>query len=232
MGHLSLDYSNPLGAKSKFEAGYALELHRQESARCDTLDLAQVAYKPDPAKTYRFKLDQAIHAVYGTYERALGKFSVLSGLREEYATLSSPLVTGAQPFSGSNSGLYPTLHLSYQARPHGRCSSATAAGPPAESDDLNPFPEYTDPYNIDFGQPAAHARIDPFLRVGIPPDRRPFLVRTHPVLSRPAQWLHAADAGGQRLDVPADDGKSRERQVGGSRAGAHDVRRSNAGRRT
>jgi len=36
-----------------------------------------------------------------------------------------------------------------------------------ESDDLNPFPEYTDPYNIDSGNPRLTPEIDPFLRVGI-----------------------------------------------------------------
>lgn len=155
MAHLSLDYSNPVDEKSKFETGYALELHRQDiRSDADSLDIVRGAYAPDPTKTYRFKLDQAIHAVYGTYEHAMGKFSVLGGLREEYARLSSPLVTGAQPFTDSYSGLYPTLHLAYQASAHGQLQlnySRRVRRP--ESDDLNPFPEYTDPYNIDSGNP-------------------------------------------------------------------------------
>ncbi len=154
-GNLSLDYSDPIDEESKLEAGYALELHRQDiRSDAESLDVAQGEFLPDPARTYRFKLDQTIHAVYGTYERSMGKFRILGGLRGEYATVTSNLVTGGLPFTDTYSSLYPTLHGAYQATERGQVQvnySRRIRRP--ESDDLNPFPEYTDPYNIDSGNP-------------------------------------------------------------------------------
>jgi outer membrane receptor protein involved in Fe transport len=154
-GHVTLDYADPVDEQSKLEAGYALEVHRQDiRSDAESLDVIQQAFRQDLSKTYRFKLDQAIHAVYGTYERSLGKFSVLGGLRAEYASVRSDLVTGGSPFDDKYSGLYPTLHMAYQASERGQVQlnySRRIRRP--ESDDLNPFPEYTDPYNIDSGNP-------------------------------------------------------------------------------
>ena len=154
-GHLTADYSGPVDEESKLEAGYALELHRQDiRSDADSLDIVQQVFVPDPAKTYRFRLDQAIQAVYGTYERALGKFSVLGGLRAEYATVTSDLVSGGTGFGDRYASLYPTLHLSYKASARGdvQLSYSRRIRRP-ESDDLNPFPEFTDPYNMDAGNP-------------------------------------------------------------------------------
>jgi outer membrane receptor protein involved in Fe transport len=155
MGHLAIDYSDHVGEHSKLEAGYALERHRQDiRSDADSLDVIQGIFFANPAKTYRFRLDQAIHALYVTYERPLGKLHVLGGLRGEYARVSSDLVSGALPFSDTYSGLYPTLHLAYPASARGEYQinySRRIRRP--ESEDLNPFPEYTDPYNIDSGNP-------------------------------------------------------------------------------
>jgi outer membrane receptor protein involved in Fe transport len=154
-GQLSLDYANPVSEDSKLEAGYALELHRQDiRSDAESLDVVQGTFLADPARTYRFRLDQAIHAVYGTYQRSMGKLSMLGGLRGEYSTVTSDLVTGGLPFTDTYYGLYPTLHMAYQATARGQVQlnySRRIRRP--ESDDLNPFPEYTDPYNIDSGNP-------------------------------------------------------------------------------
>jgi outer membrane receptor protein involved in Fe transport len=157
-GHVTIDFSDPLNEESKLEAGYALELHRQDiRSDADSLDVNQQTYVPNPAKTYRFKLDQAIQGVYGTYQRALGKFNVLGGLRAEYATVTSDLVTGGVGFADRYTGLYPTLHLNYKANARGEVQlSYSRRIRRPESDDLNPFPEFTDPYNMDAGNPRLH----------------------------------------------------------------------------
>jgi len=146
-GHFTVDYSNPVDEESKLEAGYVLELHRQDiRSDADSLDVVQRALLPDPAKTYRFRLNQAIQAVYGTYERGLGKLSVLGGMRVERATVASDLVSGGTGFTDKYAGLYPTLHLNYQASAQGEVQlSYSRRIRRPESDDLNPFPEFTDP---------------------------------------------------------------------------------------
>jgi outer membrane receptor protein involved in Fe transport len=154
-GRLSLDYTNPVNDDSKLEAGYALELQREDlRSDADSLDVAQGTYRVDANRTYRFQLDQAIHAVYGTWEQSLGKFSALGGLRAEYATVTSDLVSRAERIDHTYSGLYPSLHLSFQASERGQVQlnySRRIRRP--EGHDLNPFPEYSNPYNVEEGNP-------------------------------------------------------------------------------
>jgi outer membrane receptor protein involved in Fe transport len=155
LGHVTLDYTSPLGDGAKLETGYALELHRQDiRSTADSLDASSRSLAPDPTRTYRFRLDQAIHAAYATYQRPVAGFDVLAGLRGEYANVSSDLVTGGVGFQDTYASLYPTLHVGHQlgARTELRASYSRRIRRP-ESDDLNPFPEYTDPYNIDAGNP-------------------------------------------------------------------------------
>ena len=80
--------------------------------------------------------------------------NVLGGLRTEVAKVTSPLVSGALPFSDTYSGLYPTLHVTYAAssRDQFQLNFSRRIRRP-QSEQLNPFPEYTDPYNIDAGNP-------------------------------------------------------------------------------
>ncbi len=154
-GHLAVDYSDPRGDASRLEAGYALELHHQDiHSDADSLDVTQNAFLPNPAKTYRFRLAQAIQGVYGTYERTLGKVDVVAGLRGEYAIVSSDLVSGGTGFTDRYAGLYPTLHVNYKTRARGEVQlSYSRRIRRPESDDLNPFPEFTDPYNMEAGNP-------------------------------------------------------------------------------
>jgi len=154
-GHLTIDYSDPVDEHSKLEAGYALEIHRQDiHSDAESLDVAQQRFFLDPSRTYRFKLNQAIEGVYGTYERSYGTYRVLGGLRVEYATVASDLITGGTPFDNRYYGLYPTLHNAYTTSANGELQlnySRRIRRP--ESDDLNPFPEFTDPYNMEAGNP-------------------------------------------------------------------------------
>ena len=154
-GHLTVDYSNPVNEQSKLEAGYALEIHRQDiHSDAESLDVAQQQFFLDPSRTYRFKLNQAIQGVYGTYERSFGRYRVLGGLRAEYASVGSDLITGGTEFDNRYFGLYPTLHNAYKAGANGEVQlnySRRIRRP--ESDDLNPFPEFTDPYNMEAGNP-------------------------------------------------------------------------------
>jgi len=154
-GQLNIDYADPLDEDSKLEAGYALEMIAEDvRSDADYLDLALQEYLPDPAKTYRFKLDQAIHAVYGTYEHSLGRIDLMGGLRTEFATVNPDLVTTAMKITNRYSGLYPTLHLTYKLAEtrEVRLSYSRRINRP-EGDMLNPFPEYADPYNIEAGNP-------------------------------------------------------------------------------
>jgi len=166
--HLTADYTHPLGDEGKLDTGYAFDLQQQDThSDAESLDVNRQVFVPDPLRTYRFQLDQAIHGLYATYERGLGAFDLLLGLRAEYAVVSSDFVTGGVGFTDRYSGLYPTLHVGYKT---GRQSvlqlSYSRRIRRPESDDLNPFPEFTDPYNMDAGNPRLHPESTHSLELG------------------------------------------------------------------
>ncbi len=154
-GHVSIDYSDPLGEDSRFETGYAVDVIRQDiHSDADTLDASAGLRRADPNKTYHFRLDQAVQALYATYQRPLGALSALGGLRFEYAAVTPDLLSQGERIAQTYTGLYPTLHLAYASgkRSTWQLNYSRRIRRP-EADDLNPFPEFTDPYNIDSGNP-------------------------------------------------------------------------------
>ena len=108
----------------------------------------------DTTKSNHFRDNEAIHAIFGTYKTSLGKFGVMAGLRGEYATVKSNLVTLDSTMKHSYSSLYPTLHLSYELSKTNELQlSYSKRTRRPDSDDLNPFPEYTDPRSLRAGNP-------------------------------------------------------------------------------
>jgi len=149
------DYSRPLGAEGKLEAGY---MRTEEHFDADFLNEAQ-----DPAsglwiintgRTNRFILDRTIDAFYATCSRTFGPLAVMAGLRPEIASVRSDLVTTGKIIPSDSTRLYPTLHTTWRLddRQELQFNYSHRVRRP-ESDDLNPFPEYIDPFNLRAGNP-------------------------------------------------------------------------------
>jgi outer membrane receptor protein involved in Fe transport len=153
---VSLEYSDPLTEHSTLEAGYAGEFNYSNyDFNVSYFDPSQQALVTDLGKTSRFIFNETIHALYATYYRSFGDFSLLAGLRTEQSYTTPNLVTRDSVFSNSYLKLYPTLHLSYRISEAAELQlnySRRVHRP--ESEDLNPFPEYRDPRNIQAGNPA------------------------------------------------------------------------------
>src|SRR5262249_47167428 len=110
----SVDYSDPIAMDTRVEAGDGLEVRRQDTdSGADSLVTGRQVFVPDPARSYRFRLDQQVHALYATFQRPLGAFHALAGLRGEYAIVRPDLRTGGTLVTNRDAGLYPTLHLDY-----------------------------------------------------------------------------------------------------------------------
>ncbi|MEO6243973.1 MAG: TonB-dependent receptor [Opitutaceae bacterium] len=150
----SADYAHPLGEDSKFEAGYNGQIGETDlNFRGSFLD-ATGATRLDPTHTNHFIYDAAIHALYGTYARKIGAFGLLAGLRFEHATIDTNQVTARLVASNDYNRFYPSLHLSYdltEAQQLQLNYSHRVHRP--EGDDLNPYPEYQDPFNLRAGNP-------------------------------------------------------------------------------
>ena len=150
-----VEYTRPLGDDARLEAGYTrstdnLFMNFQVSPQNPATGL----FAPDPAKSNRFSHEQTIHAFYVTYARSFGPFRLLAGLRPEIARTQSRLVNTGQVIGQDYAKVYPSLHLAYQLGEHHELQlnySHRVHRP--DTDDLNPFPEYTDPFTLRAGNP-------------------------------------------------------------------------------
>jgi len=152
---LTLDYANPFSADAAFETGYAGEMNRRDmDYYFENFDPPLQRFLKDDSKANRFVYDEAVHALYATYERSFGEFGFMAGLRAEGAFIKSNLVTMDSTITNNYFSLFPTIHLTYKLSPASelRLSYSKRVRRP-EGDDLNPFPEYRDPRNISSGNP-------------------------------------------------------------------------------
>jgi outer membrane receptor protein involved in Fe transport len=152
---VSLDYTNSFSVNASLEAGYAGQFNGYELENAvSRFDDAVQQFIPDPTQSNHFKYDGAIHALYGTYRQAFGRFGIQGGLRAEQAYLTSHLLTLDSLVDNNYFSLYPTLHLSFKASDAlelGLSYSRRTNRP--DPDELNPFPEYRDPRNLMAGNP-------------------------------------------------------------------------------
>lgn len=152
---LSLEYINPLSETANLEAGYIYEYQKSDmDFYGEFFNLPTNIWEKDIAKSNRFIYTSGIHVLYGTFEKTLGKFGFLAGLRGEDAFVNSNQVTTDTIIKNSYLRLYPSLHLAYMINDEHELQinySHRISRP--EGDELNPFPEYSDPYNLSMGNP-------------------------------------------------------------------------------
>ena len=156
---VTVAYSNPLSAETKFETGYVGEFNtRRQQNDADTLNTLLGRLDVEKTKTNLFDYDDAIHAVYATYRHSFGQFGFLAGLRSEYSILHSHLEAHLMNIDSTINNnyfnIFPTLHLSFKLNDgiEMQLNYSRRTRRP-ESDDLNPFPEYRDTRNMSSGNP-------------------------------------------------------------------------------
>jgi outer membrane receptor protein involved in Fe transport len=149
------DYSHPVGDRAKLELGYAFQDSRFDmDFHSSSLDAATNTWLPDPLRTNRFIYDSTVHAAYGTYARKIRSFGYLAGVRVEQTDTTANQVTTGSRGKTSYARVFPSLHLSYDlSETHQLQLNYSHRVHRPEGDDLNPFPEYQDPFNLRAGNP-------------------------------------------------------------------------------
>jgi outer membrane receptor protein involved in Fe transport len=152
---LSVEYTNPLSKSSKFESGYILETKRNDMTFYgESLNPVSNLWEKDFIKSNQFIYNENIHVLYATFEKELGKFGILGGLRAEEALVRTNQITTNTRINNNYFRLYPSLHLSYNMNDaHEFQLNYSHRIRRPEGDDMNPFPEYQDPYNLRIGNP-------------------------------------------------------------------------------
>lgn len=150
---LTAEYVRPLPGKASLVAGYDFERddgdYDNHGANIDAATGAPVA---NPALTNRFIYSQAIHALYATYERPMGRWRLLGGLRGEETLLDTDQATTGQPGRQAYLRLYPSLHAQYGLSDFGtlRFSFSRRVDRP-RAEFLNPYPVYQDAFDLRAG---------------------------------------------------------------------------------
>ncbi len=151
---LIIDYKKPVGDDVEIEIGYAGYFAQQEfDFVIEDYDTINNRFVRNLDKSNLFLYNDANHAFYGTFLRAFEKFGLKAGLRVEDVHLKGRLVTKDSTIRNNYFKFFPTLHLSYKLEKGELQLNYSKRINRPEGDELNPFPEYNDPYNISAGNP-------------------------------------------------------------------------------
>jgi outer membrane receptor protein involved in Fe transport len=164
---VKLDYSRPLSDGRKLKLGY--EFNGDDN---DYLLVFGRATLPgpaaiDPTRSNLFRLDQQVHAAYATYERPVGKVTVLAGLRAEATLIDLNQVTQGRKDENDYVRLYPSLHLGYPlAEGQQLTASYSRRVQRPQPTDYNAFQIYFDPQNLLAGNPDLKPQITDSFELG------------------------------------------------------------------
>lgn len=155
-----VDFTKPLNATSKFEAGLksAFTQTDNEAIYTNTIDGVTL---PDYGLSNKFLYDEWIHAAYINYNRKLGKLDLQLGLRAETTNLKGKqLGNEVQPdtnFTRTYTNVFPTFYASYQADSLGNHIMVFSFGRRIDRpffQDLNPFISPLDKFTFYGGNPG------------------------------------------------------------------------------
>ena len=151
---VTVDYNHTLTEDSKLELGYSGQFNQQDfNFYGEYYDPVTAKFVKDIIKTNQFLFNQTVHGLYGTYQKSYEKFSYSIGLRLEESIIRGRQVTKDTLISNDYMKLYPTIHLAYQLNKGQLQLNYSRRVHRPEGDDINPFPEYQDPYSIRAGNP-------------------------------------------------------------------------------
>lgn len=160
--NFQLDYTLPLGKGGLLETGARSQLstsnYRQWDANFDTLTKT---WHADYSLINYYKTSAWVHAVYFNYRLQLGSYTLQAGLRAEAGRFSATLqnydstaTLVSTPVNINTNGLYPSLIVTRQFENDRQLQlSYTHRINRPTPEELNPFPDVSDPVNYDEGNP-------------------------------------------------------------------------------
>ncbi|PZR36937.1 TonB-dependent receptor domain-containing protein [Caulobacter segnis] len=157
---LKAEYKRPLPDGAKLVAGYELQVDDNDYDNFGARGPLGGSLTTDPSLTNQFKYKQAVNALYATYSRSMGDWTVMPGLRLEEVQIDTNQVTSSLKDSYDYLRAYPSLHVQYKVddtRQVNASYSRRIQRPTAQ--DLNPYRIYQDPYNYRQGDPRLKPQV-------------------------------------------------------------------------
>lgn len=151
---LDLEYIFPK-INSRVEAG-AKSIIRDQSVQTDseTFDLSASGYVEDTLANFDYLYNERIYSVYGIFGQQVEKFKYQLGLRAEQANQIPDLVSDSVSVPNRYFNLFPSAHLKYALNDMNEFGlSYSRRISRARANQLNPFTNYSDPFNLRRGNP-------------------------------------------------------------------------------
>jgi len=158
IGSFQVDYYHPLGdpkSDSRIELGYKGQLRNTSSDfTSETFDYNQNQFITDNSLSNSFEYKEDLQSLYGLLANNYKDFKYQFGIRLEEAITSSDLITSNRTFDNNYFSIFPSAFLSQKFLNTNEIQlnySRRINRPSLYM--LNPFVDYSDPYNLRQGNP-------------------------------------------------------------------------------
>ena len=158
LGSFQVDYYHPLGdgkSDSRIELGYKATLRNTSSNfRSETFNYEQNVFTNDSLMNNNLEYKEQIHDLYGLYANNIKDFKYQIGLRLEESITQPHLITTNQTFNNDYFNVFPSFFVSQKLGETNelQLNYSKRINRPRISM-LNPFIDYSDPYNLQQGNP-------------------------------------------------------------------------------
>jgi outer membrane receptor protein involved in Fe transport len=151
---IEADYTWPINEKLKLELGAKIMFLKTENDLNGWLyDFNAITFIADTNKTSAFYYNENIYAGYGTFSYSGDKIGLMAGLRYEYFT-NKFHIKDDPSYSNNFPAFFPTIHTSYKFNENNELTlSYSRRVNRPRSRMINPFPDYSDPQNMQVGNP-------------------------------------------------------------------------------
>lgn len=152
---VSLDYTQPIANSMRLETGYRYDnLYIDNNISSTDFDYETGEFIDNELLRNQFIYNQNINALYATFGGKFNDFSYQAGVRYEHTNLSGDLITTGENFDQNFGQLFPSASIMYTISPGKELNlSYSKRVRRPNSRQLNPFTDYSDPYNLRSGNP-------------------------------------------------------------------------------
>lgn len=151
----AIDYGQPFGEKTYIETGLKnIQRSVNQNFKFENYDVVNDEFINNTDRSNSFDFNEYIYSAYANMGRQFGKFGVQAGLRLEQAFTRSYLVNTAKGYDNDYFSYFPSLFLKYELTEKNTLQTSVSRRIRRPStEDLNPFPEYSDPTSLFQGNP-------------------------------------------------------------------------------